>query len=241
MRSSMASMAGSSLFVSETFISLQGEGVSAGAAAAFLRLARCNLACDFCDTAYSWDFDTYDFSREVTERSLDELCSWVSTQCPGRLIVTGGEPLVQQKQLVSFLSLLGAGGTRPLVEVETNGTIRPSSALEPWVDQWNVSPKLSGSGESEVRRLRRDVLEWFARREHAYFKFVVTGAEDVSEAMKLVSLFEVPRQRVLLMPEARTKEALAERFPQVAEWALAHRVRVSGRLHLELFNGRRGT
>lgn len=229
------------LLVSETFVSLQGEGISQGAPAGFLRLGRCNLACSFCDTPYTWDFERYSFELETRAVPEEELVTWVEQACPGRLIVTGGEPMIQQKQLLSLLERLVGRSELPVVEVETNGTILPLPALARLVNQWNVSPKLASSGEAPERRLKNGPLAWFSRQENAFFKFVIVRESDVREATELSSNLGVPSARVLFMPEARSAADLSARSGSVAAWALRERVRFSSRLHLELFGGKRGT
>ena len=62
------------LVVSEVFgPTVQGEGPSAGRLCGFVRLGRCNLACDFCDTGYTWDWDRYDAAVELTEMPVGDV------------------------------------------------------------------------------------------------------------------------------------------------------------------------
>jgi 7-carboxy-7-deazaguanine synthase len=237
---------GEKLLVSETFVSLQGEGVSSGAPAAFLRLGNCNLACSFCDTPYTWDGTRFDLSEELRARNTSDVAEWLLKNSPGRLIVTGGEPLLQQKQLGVFFREIdersaALGRAREVIEVETNGTVRPLVELLSRVDQWNVSPKLKNSGEPEESRLRPAALSAFWDSGRAYFKFVVQQADDVLEVDALVERYGWSPERVLLMPEATTAALLRERSPRVAEEALRRRYRFSSRVHLELYGGRRGT
>ena len=237
---------GDRLLISERFVSLQGEGVSCGAPAAFLRLGNCNLACTYCDTPYTWDASRYDLAAELHALPVDEVARWVAEAAPGRLIVTGGEPLLQHRLLSPLLEQIDALRcasrlARVCVEVETNGTIAPSSALLGRVDQWNVSPKLERAGESETRRIKAEVVSTFARLPQAFFKFVVVDENDVDEVERWIDRFGLERQRVQLMPEAVTPAQLQLRAKEVARLALKRGVRYSGRLHLELYGGRRGT
>lgn len=233
------------LLLSETFRSVQGEGRFAGAPSAFVRLARCNLSCVWCDTPYSWDFARYDFGLEVERVAVGEVARRLLDFEARRLVVTGGEPLLQQRALASLLEELDrgtavAGGARWFVEVETNGTVPPLAALLDRVDHWNVSPKLSSSGEPVSRRLRRRALEVLRDTGRSDLKLVVRKA-DLAEADELVRWLEWPLERVVLMPQAADRSALAEHGPLISEAALARSVRYSSRLHIELFEGRRGT
>lgn len=233
------------LLVSEIFHSVQGEGRHAGTPSAFVRLARCNLTCRWCDTPYSWDFERFDFEREVTEQSVDEVARTVLGFGAPHLVLTGGEPLLQQRALSVLLERLDRGraeaGDAPLfVEVETNGTVPPHPSLLERVDHFNVSPKLASSGEPVERRLRPRALELLRETGRADLKLVVRDA-DLSEADELIERFAWPRGHVVFMPEAPDRAALRARGGAISAAALARGVRYSSRLHLELFDGRRGT
>jgi 7-carboxy-7-deazaguanine synthase len=232
-----SSAAAPSLLVSEIFESVQGEGVSAGEPASFLRLARCNLHCRYCDTRYTWDFERYRFEDEVHERSVTDVAAELAKSTTGRLIVTGGEPMMQQRGLAVLLRTLPAA---TFVEVETNGTLAPDAPLAERVDQWNVSPKLSNGGDPESLRIRPAALAALLATERAYLKLVVGSAPDLAEAEALVAGTGWPRERVLLMPEAANRAELAERSGFVREEALVRGLRYSPRLHVERWNGARG-
>lgn len=233
------------LLLSETFRSVQGEGRHVGAPSVFVRLARCNLTCSWCDTPYSWDFERFDFEREVERVSVEELVHRVVDFEERRLVLTGGEPLLQQRAVCSLLQELDRdagqrGGARWFVEVETNGTVPPRATLLERVDHWNVSPKLSSSGEPERRRLRRRALNRLRSTGRADLKLVVRE-EDLAEADELVRWLEWPAERVVLMPRAADRTTLSEQGPLISRAALKRKVRFSSRLHIELFDGRRGT
>jgi 7-carboxy-7-deazaguanine synthase len=113
----------------EIFYSLQGEGSYAGTPAVFVRLAGCNLACDFCDTDYALKFLA----------SIDDVVARVREiggDCP-MVVITGGEPFAQRETL-ALIAALRADGRR--VHVESNGTIPVDAELPS--DVWlTVSPK----------------------------------------------------------------------------------------------------
>jgi organic radical activating enzyme len=223
--------------LSEVFTSLQGEGPSAGAPALFVRLALCNLRCAWCDTRYTWDFERYAYDDEVREVPVESLVERIERDGAGRLIVTGGEPLLQMPALERLLQRIP---TEIVVEVETNGTLAPSEALSRRVNQWNVSPKLSHSGESSERRLKLPALAALRATERAYLKLVVASDADREEIESLLLMLEWPRERVYLMPEATTPESHVERAVPVAALCEKLRVRFSPRLHVLLWGGERG-
>ena len=115
------------LQLAEIFYSIQGEGTWTGTPAVFVRLAGCNLACDFCDTDYSLKFlaTVEDVVRRVRE---------VGGECP-MVILTGGEPLAQT-ETAALIEALRADGRR--VHVESNGTIYRELPSDVWLC---VSPK----------------------------------------------------------------------------------------------------
>jgi organic radical activating enzyme len=225
------------LKLSEIFSSLQGEGPSAGAPALFVRLALCNLRCAWCDTRYTWDFERYDYEREVSRMPLAELAERVRSTKEGRVIFTGGEPLLQQRALALLFAELPAELT---LEVETNGTLSPEPELARRVDQWNVSPKLAHAGDPEARRIREEALFSLRDTGRAFLKFVLQSESDLEEVEALIARLAWPRERVYLMPEASTPAAHAERAGAVAALCQRNGLRFSPRLHVTLWGGERG-
>ena len=223
----------------EIFHSLQGEGASIGTPSVFLRLALCNLICTWCDTKYTWDWQHYDYENEVIELSLEQVEeSIVRYDCP-RLVITGGEPLLQQGGLVPLVSSLKKRGFT--FELETNGTIVPAPQLRQGIDQWNVSPKLATSGNLPNRREAPQALHSFGCLTNAYFKFVVVERSDLQEVRALVLKHGLPRERVILMPEGQTPVALQDRSHWLSQTCIEEGFRYSPRLHILLWGDRRGT
>jgi organic radical activating enzyme len=229
---------GATLKLSEIFESMQGEGVSTGSPTVFVRLAQCNLHCTWCDTKYTWDFERYNYDDEVREQSAEDVACLVNASATRRLVLTGGEPLLQQKALAAFFAALAPD---IVVEVETNGTISPTPETLARVNQWNVSPKLGNAGDPKPLRLRPAVLLGLRDAARSYLKLVVQSDADYAEADALVKELSWPRDRVLFMPEATDRDVLRARALPVAEAARARGFRFSSRLHLELWGGRRGT
>ena len=222
------------LTVSEIFgPTLQGEGPSAGKVATFLRLGGCNLTCTWCDTPYSWDFrpgSPYSAATELQKRSIAEVATAIGR--PKLLVVTGGEPMLQQAGIVALLDVL------PMcdIEIETNGTIPPDPALADSV-RFNVSPKLT---HAKTEPMVFSSLLAFAELYTATFKWVVQTADDVGDVVTLAADLGVPLGRVMVMPEGRTSEEWHARLPEIAEAAVLHGVRVSPRLHLDIWGTKRG-
>ena len=109
--------------IAETFYSVQGEGDWVGTPASFIRLARCNVHCEWCDTDYS-------VHREA---SIDELVAEVLSKPAKKVIITGGEPALQDTQPL----VVELRKHKIKTHVETNGTL-PMHFDWDWV---TVSPK----------------------------------------------------------------------------------------------------
>jgi organic radical activating enzyme len=226
------------LRVSEMFESVQGEGPSAGEPSVFLRLAACNLRCSWCDTKYTWDWVAFRYEDEVHAMSVEEVRERIVRSASDRLVVTGGEPLLQQRALEALLAELPSALQ---IEVETNGTLFSGDVLSARVNQWNVSPKLGNSGEPLERRLREDVLVSFRDTGKAFLKLVVEGEADAAEVEALVRRVDWPHDKVLLMPQAASRAELLEKGPRVEALAERLRFRTSPRLHVLRWDGKRGT
>jgi organic radical activating enzyme len=222
----------------EIFRSLQGEGASIGAPAVFLRLATCNLACTWCDTRYTWDWQNHDYEREVVSLPVDEVERRVMQLGHSRLVITGGEPLMQQETLATLASALKRRGYA--CEVETNGTLVPRPEMVEAVAQWNVSPKTGSSGNRRERREVPRALAAFRELDTAYFKFVVVEPSDVDEVCRLVERRRIPWQRVILMPEGVTPRTVQARSRWLARECTERGFRFSPRLHIMLWGDERG-
>ena len=225
-----------SLLVAETFTSFQGEGPSTGQPAAFIRLSRCNLACGFCDTPYTWDWSRFHPGTEATRQTAADLAAWATAQRAGLVVVTGGEPLIQQAALIPLVAALA--DAKRTVEVETNGTIAPLAGLAALVTRFNVSPKLSGSGVPESRRLVPSALLALAATGKAVFKFVICDPGELDEVAGLEAAYGLAP--VWVMPEATSPQALTTGMGALAEPALARGWSLSGRLHVLLWGDARG-
>lgn len=231
----------------EIFASVQGEGPSAGMPCTFLRLSRCNLACVWCDTAYTWHFagderphrDGVEFDRTANQLTLDEeeVAARITALGQKRLVITGGEPLLQAPALARLLGHL----PDVTVEIETNGTTRASPALEIRIDQFNVSPKLAHSGNPAELALIPERLDAYATDPRAWFKFVIAGPADLDEVLALRDRYRFKPDHVFLMPEGTDSATLREREQWLAPLCVEHGFRMSDRLHIHLFGDTRGT
>ena len=231
------------MLISETFYSVQGEGSLVGVPSVFVRTSGCNLRCTWCDTPYaSWQ-------PEGTEMSVEEIMAAVQREPTRFVVVTGGEPMVA-KDVPELLAQLRAAGKH--ITIETAGTIAPQGVA---CDLASISPKLAHSTPSEAKadkawaekherlRLQPEVLrEWCANYDFQ-LKFVVATETDVEEVRAVVASIglPIPPEKVLLMPEGITQEALKARQAWLVEVCKRTGWRYSPRLHIDLFGNKRGT
>ncbi|WBY17547.1 7-carboxy-7-deazaguanine synthase QueE [Erythrobacteraceae bacterium WH01K] len=231
----------------EIFASVQGEGPSAGMPVAFMRLSRCNLACKWCDTAYTWHFEGDErphrdgrvFDRRANQRTLAiaDVAERIMALGQKRLVVTGGEPLLQAPALAGLAEAL----SDMTFEIETNGTIAAPARLDIHIDQYNVSPKLAHSGNPAELALIAERLDAYALDPRAFFKFVIAQPDDLDEVAALQRAHAIPPGRIFLMPEGTDSRTLREREEWLVPLCLKHGYRLSDRLHIHLFGDTRGT
>lgn len=238
----------------------QGEGPSLGKRATFLRLAGCNLHCSWCDTKYTWDWagnygPPQDTHLNIDPHEADDVAQelWEHHPAP-LLVITGGEPLLQQVGISKMISYLAMYFPRNSfidqpphafqdIEIETNGTISPNDELLDLAEyghlKFNVSPKLTNSG-NEIHKRITPALEVFGRQPWARFKFVVAKSVDLLEVQFLVDEFHIDDSRVWIMPEGTDEFTLSARASGLAEEVLNRGWNMTTRLHVMLWGNRRG-
>jgi 7-carboxy-7-deazaguanine synthase len=231
------------MLISEIFYSIQGEGELTGVPSVFVRASGCNLRCTWCDTPYaSWN-------PEGEPRSVDQIVAAVQEHATARhVVLTGGEPMIAKeiRALAAELKNLGYH-----VTIETAATVAPDGIA---CDLASLSPKLLNSApdpvehaawrkKHEATRWQPDVVRAWIDRYPYQFKFVVARPEDVAELEHMLAALkrDVPRHKVLLMPEATSLEKMRTRAEWLGELCKAHGYRYAHRLHIELYGNRRGT
>lgn len=222
----------------EIFFSIQGEGVNIGRPAVFLRLGLCNLKCTWCDTKYAWDWRTYNPKEQLVEMPLEDVEQEILKHNRKYLVVTGGEPLLQQSALIPLLERLK--DKKVFIEVETNGTIVPDQRLLNLVDHWSVSPKLENSGNSQSSREIPECYSRFAHLLSCHFKYVIQSENDFREVHSIMQRYNLAPEGVILMPEAQNRDALLERSRWLVKLCKAQGCLFSTRLHILLWGDMRG-
>ncbi len=230
------------MLISEIFHSIQGEGELTGVPSVFVRTSGCNLRCTWCDTPYaSWQ-------PEGKPLTVESVVAEVMKYPPRHVILTGGEPMVAPGigELATALTVLGRH-----VTIETAATIAPGGIA---CDLASLSPKLLNSAPDREKhdawRRKHEALRWQPEVVRAWLdaypwqlKFVVTQPADMEEIEGMLAQLQcdVPRHKVLLMPEGTTAAALRERSLWLSELCKQRGFRYAHRLQIELYGNTRGT
>lgn len=239
----------------EVFYSIQGEGKSTGIPSIFVRTSLCNLHCIWCDTDYTWNWagtrfphvrdaepGYQKFSKKdwIATCEIAEIVQQVVTFGCKNVILTGGEPMLQPAALVALTQALRVLSPDFRFEVETNGTLSPTPDFDEAMNQYNVSPKLSNSGNPSRLRLKPAALEFFARSPKANFKFVITEQPDLEEVLQLLNTYAISPEKVWLMPEGTSAQALSEKRRWLVEICKTYGFRYSDRLHVQIWGSKKG-
>ncbi|HYA95171.1 MAG TPA: radical SAM protein [Terriglobales bacterium] len=201
--------------VTEIYRSIQGESSYAGLPCVFVRLTGCNLRCSWCDSEY-----TFTGGRKM---SLENVEAEVRRLAPSGLVeITGGEPLLQEREVVPLMERLLALGYTVLLE--TSGE-RPLGKVPPQVSKI-VDVKCPHSGEFGT--FRDDNLAALSTRDEV--KFVLSDRDDYEFARDFTRRHELSsRVRSVIFSPAFRKDASGVRDAshclldpqQLAEWMLA--------------------
>ena len=213
--------------ITEIYKSLQGESTYAGLPCVFVRLTGCNLRCSWCDSEY-----TFTGGRRMT---IDSVAGEVRRLNPGGGLVeiTGGEPMLQEREVVPLMEQLLLQGDTVLIE--TSGE-RPLERVPAAVIKI-VDVKCPDSGEPGTFRVEN--LQTLTCRDE--IKFVVGSRNDYEFARDFAAGHELAsRVNAILFSPAFRKDATGTRDsshclldPQLlAEWMLADNV--AARLSLQL-------
>ena len=211
-----------SLLVNEIFYSIQGEGPNAGKPAVFLRLAGCNLRCEWCDTKHALH------ANSKLETRNSKILKTIRQYPCKHLVITGGEPLLQQSGLKELVSKL----KDYYIEVETNGSI--PIKISKFIEQINCSPKLKNSKNTpyplKIRSANKKVI----------YKFVVQNESDLADIRQFIMDNGISGQKVYLMPEGLNKKIVQERSKWIIEICKKEGYNFSPRLHIMLYGNKRG-
>lgn len=238
------------LAVSEVFYSIQGEGKTVGIPSVFVRLGGCNLMCGGMGTQFDGELhngaefrcDTVEVWMKATSKETHEILPQDCVEAirnGAHVILTGGEPTMQQAGLYEFISYVKTTiNQNAYFEVETNGTIMPNEFLLEQIDLWNCSPKLRNSGMDNAMTYKPDVIKELNKK-NTIFKFVVNSDKEWEE-IERDYLPIVDREKIYLMPAGENQELLNENKQRVVELAKDKYLNFTTRLHIEIWNKKTG-
>ena len=223
---------------SEIFYSIQGEGQFIGYPSVFFRTSYCNLRCIWCDTPYtSWEPEDKDISVE------DAVDAILAHNCK-QVVITGGEPFMQSKDLTILCRRLRQNGKH--ITIETNGTLFEKVEA----DLLSISPKLENSNPSEFNhhfkqhqrnRINQPVLRQFLDYYSCQLKFVVETERDLFEIHQIEREMQIPASIIVLMPQGITNNQIQEKQNWIVETCKKYGYRYSPRLHVDIWGDTRGT
>jgi 7-carboxy-7-deazaguanine synthase len=201
--------------ITEIYRSIQGESSFAGLPCTFVRLTGCNLRCSWCDSEYTF--------TGGSKMSACEVEAQVRRLAPSGLVeISGGEPMLQERELVPFMETLLANGYTVLLE--TSGE-RPLERVPRAVHKI-VDVKCPGSGEGSTFRMEN--LTTLGAGDEV--KFVLASREDYEFAREFVRAhgLETNTGGVIFSPAFR-KDASGERDAsqclldprELADWIVA--------------------
>ena len=221
------------LAVNEIFKSLQGEGLHAGQPAYFIRLAGCNIRCAWCDTGYAL---TTEKSKEMSIQEVSEEILKFRPQYQDWVCITGGEPLVQEKELMELVTSLGPKfGLQ--TEIFTNGTLE-----RPWwwtkVNSWVIDIKTPSAGAFPIN------TNWFFGRSQDAVKFVVADRTDLVFARELIHKFAISPIQKLVSPMIPNSSLAGidrtEWLQEVWNFCVEEKVQLSYQIHKIFWGNKKG-
>jgi 7-carboxy-7-deazaguanine synthase len=212
--------------ITEIYKSIQGESTHAGLPCVFVRLTGCNLRCSWCDSEY-----TFTGGHRM---SMEEVLEEVEHLSPGGLVeITGGEPMLQEKEVVPLMQRLLDDGYTVLLETSGERLL----AHVPRAVHKIVDVKCPNSGEPDTFQI--DNLDTFNANDE--IKFVLSDRTDYEFARDFVTSHDLARRvNAVLFSPAFAKDARGGRDTshclldprELAEWMLADNV--PARLGLQL-------
>ena len=223
--------------INEIFYSLQGEGFLAGVPSVFVRLAGCPLRCRWCDTKYAWD------AMAGEDSGVAEIVRAVKKWPCRHIVITGGEPMIDA-ELPKLTRGLKAAGKH--ITIETAGI---AYIPDMPCDLMSISPKLSNSTPQDAKiaamhdrsRLDLAVLAELIDNYNYQLKLVVDSQDDIAEIQETLGKLEnVDAQKVMLMPQAATRDEFLSKSPMVADLCKSTGFAFSQRLQVLLWDNKKG-
>jgi organic radical activating enzyme len=212
----------------KTFVSLIGEGIITGLPTTLISFGKCNLRCNFCDSAENWNADL--------QMSIEELLPYIQKN----IMFTGGEPLLnefrQQFMYSTFKHFEQQSGLKGIYEIETNGTCYIIDYLIEVLSSINISPKESRyqlKGYTPSYKLLEQLNEF---KDKYIIKFVFDNTEENKKFIfDIIERYKIDPERVYIMPEGDTPEDIKRYFEDALDFTLANNFRFIPRMHIMVY------
>lgn len=237
-------------------LAIQGEGPDMGLPTIMVRTSGCNLRCQFSDTDFC-DAWMSSWKPEKPKYDLEDLLDLFRYNPQIKdLILTGGEPTMH-KEIMSDLNKFCETHDIQL-SIETNGTIELESYELDYFKYIIISPKMDNSlprfgtttpyGISVTKKdfelhyknmINLNIFNNVTDMSNVFFKIVISGNNDLSEANYLIDRYNVQDDNVFLMPAGGTREELIPKYSKIMEMCLANGYRFSPRIHIIGYDDRR--
>ncbi len=211
----------------EKFLSIDGEGPSAGELATFIRFQGCNLRCSWCDTIYSWEKDNISESLNT-----EQIYDYIKENRAVNVTLTGGEPLIQEN-INELLSILNCDHNLK-VHIETNGTVD----IEPFKKKhlnnnisYIIDFKLPSSNMTD--KMNFNNLKVVGKND--VYKFVVGSQEDLKIAYEIINKYDLTSKCLVYLSPVSGNIDMQEIVEFMKENKL-NNVRLQVQLHKIIWN-----
>lgn len=210
--------------VNEIFYSIQGEGTSIGLPTVFLRLFACDLRCSWCDTMYAVE------GKDFTDISHEKVLSEISKYECKKVCITGGEPLIQRKELVPLAEELVNEGYR--IVLETSGHKKPPEIFNEDSCIISMDCKCPSSGMHE--RMDFSLFEQLGKKDQ--LKFVIKDITDYNYAKQVIKSHKIKSSLIFQPVHGKDITWLGECILNDG----LHNVRVMPQLHKLMWGEKKG-
>lgn len=210
--------------ISEIFFSIQGEGIHIGLPTVFVRLFACDLRCSWCDTMYAVE------GKDFREIGIDEVLSRIEDFSCKRICITGGEPLIQKKEVTELAHRLVEKGYE--IVLETSGHKKPPEIFFEDSCLISMDCKCPSSGMQD----RMDFSLFSGLRKKDQLKFVIKDTDDLEYAVSVLRKNKIEAS-VVFQP------VYGSHLEWLTDYVLDHRlehVRVLPQLHKLIWGEKRG-
>ncbi|WP_315069878.1 putative 7-carboxy-7-deazaguanine synthase QueE [uncultured Clostridium sp.] len=211
----------------EKFLSIDGEGPSAGELATFIRFQGCNLRCSWCDTIYSWEKDNISESLNT-----EQIYDYIKENRAVNVTLTGGEPLIQEN-INELLSILNCDHNLK-VHIETNGAVD----IEPFKKKhlnnnisYIIDFKLPSSNMTD--KMNFNNLKVVDKND--VYKFVVGSHEDLKIAYEIINKYNLTSKCLVYLSPVSGNIDMQEIVEFMKENKL-NNVRLQVQLHKIIWN-----